>query len=275
MSSPPLLDAELARHWSTPAQELPLALRRLQETSGTLSAHEAIESAAETTLSVYEQRFGLGNAISVGRLCDIMGAELSGPLPRRRATPTYSSAPVAFRRHGHKAELRVDTARPRIVLNGCMDESLARVSVAHELGHLFVHRRGSSLDRSTLRLGTSPEEEAIAEYAARLLLLPRSFISPFRKLHTNTALQAVELAARGRVTLHAAVVRLGGPDIADGGLQAAILWEMKPHTTADRIEQRLTPQWFACPGAFVPVGTSSARPGSLVARLAEDGGEAV
>jgi len=36
------------------------------------------------------------------------------------------------------------------------------------------------------------------------------------------------------------------------------------------IERRLTPQWFECPGAFIPVGKCCARAGSLVAHLAAE-----
>jgi hypothetical protein len=149
-----------------------------------------------------------------------------------------------------------------------IDFETARISVAHEIGHILIHQRGTELDHATIRLSSTSEEEALAEYGGRLLLLPTTIFQP--PLGVNLAQYAVEQAGVARVTVHSAVSRLGDPDILVPGLQGAILWRINPQVPASHpISTRLTPQWHLCPGAFVPVRRSKARPGCLVAQIAE------
>lgn len=139
-----------------------------------------------------------------------------------------------------------------------------------------------------LLLGATQEEEALAEYAARLLLLPYGPETPkigmaVKGLDSEAeepvavpslAGRCVATAGRARVTLHAVILRLTDPDYGVKGVQAAILWRLNPRVPADApIEERLTPQWFASDGAFIPVGRCRARPGSLVAEVAGMGDE--
>jgi Zn-dependent peptidase ImmA (M78 family) len=44
----------------------------------------------------------------------------------------------------------------------------ARVAVAHELAHVLIHKKADGYDEATIRLQSSPTEEALAEYGARL-----------------------------------------------------------------------------------------------------------
>ena len=166
------------------------------------------------------------------------------------------------------------------------------MSAAHEIGHFLIHHRGDKLDLATAKMGPSPEEEAIVEYASRLLLMPEfSTVSrPQPKatrteqlplitdeshrpasdvLASNLAKDSIVEAQRAEVTIHSAVARLGDPDRSSGGIRCAVLWRMTTRISSDAPTwQRLTPHWHLS-NAFIPIGKCSARSGSLVADLAE------
>ena len=119
----------------------------------------------------------------------------------------------------------------------------------------------------TLRLGSSPAEEALAEYAARMLLIPSGCYETTAE--ANLAEFAIAQASRWRVTIHCFVERLGDPDVASTSIAGAILWRMRPDVAASEpLHARLTPQWHLCRDAFIPIRKCKARPGSLVAHLA-------
>jgi Zn-dependent peptidase ImmA (M78 family) len=93
-----------------------------------------------------------------------------------------------------------------------VDYATARVSVAHELGHVLVHLRANDFDEATVRMPSSPEEECIAEYRARLLLMPsRAWLE--MPMGSNLAEEAVIRSNIARVTIRSAVARLGDPDV--------------------------------------------------------------
>ena len=227
----------------------------------------AMKVATDLLLSTYHSQIDEDAVpITVEKLCDICGATLTGIRPKPRNATVYSLDSWQSRQ-GHTGKLSFDNSRVSINIPEAVDYLTARLSVAHELGHLIIHRRGSSYDEATLRLRSSPEEEALAEYAARLLLIPSSLCSPTPE--TNLAEYAVTQSNRVRVTIHSFVARLGDPDVALATVRGAILWRMHPSVPAfEPLHARLTPQWHLCPDAFVPIRKSKARPGSLVAQLA-------
>jgi hypothetical protein len=171
-------------------------------------------------------------------------------------------------RAGHTGILRYDNSEPVISIPEFVDRDTARLSVAHELGHFLIHWRGTSLDVATMRLPSDPLEEALAEYAARLLLMPRD-----RWLHlpptANLSEEAIKRSGLTGVTIHAATLRLGDPDLYNLHIRGAILWRFA-HGYQSRmpVHEQMTPHWFQCPGAFIPVGRSKARLGSVVDHLA-------
>jgi hypothetical protein len=226
--------------------------------------------ATDLLLSTYQPHIDEHSVpITVERLCDICGATLTGIRPKPRDAAVYSLESWQSRQ-GHTGKLSFDGSRVLINIPEAVDYLTARLSVAHELGHLLIHRRGKSYDEATLRLHSSPEEEALAEYAARLLLIPSSLCSLTQE--TNLAEYAITQANRMRVTIHSFVVRLGDPDVASGPVCGAILWRMHPSVPAwEPLNARLTPQWHLCPDAFIPIRKCKARPGSLVAQLAAAG----
>jgi hypothetical protein len=151
-----------------------------------------------------------------------------------------------------------------------VDGHRARVAAAHEIGHVLVHKRGERFDDVTTRLPSSAHEEAIAEYAARLLLLPAR-----RAGIQNLATYAVRSASEAEVTVHAAASRLGDPDQSESSLMGAVLWKMNPKVpSTSTLAEQLTPAWHLCPGAFVPIGNCKARGGSVVSEVAGESGSA-
>jgi Zn-dependent peptidase ImmA (M78 family) len=265
------LDAQL-RSLTDPSWsrlDSPLSVRRFVDEFGKESPGAAMKFAADLLLAAYgHDRHGL--PIEVEKLCQLCGAELKGVKPKARTSSAYSMKNDRPR-SGHTGKLYLDRTKASIKIPHDVDHSMARLSVAHELGHLLIHRRGSEYDEATMRLGSSPEEEALAEYCARLLLMPTGHWLP-QAIGSNLAEYAIERASQMRVTLHSAVTRFGDPDVTPVKVRGAILWRMNPVISAlEPMGARLTPQWHLCPGAFVPVRKSKARAGSVVAELADAG----
>jgi hypothetical protein len=89
------------------------------------------------------------------------------------------------------------------------------------------------------------------------------------KSHNNFAEIVLTAASATAVTVHAAVTRLGDPDVKASGVRGAILWRLNRNADSNGpISQRITPYWHLCPDAFVPIGKCKARLGSLAAQLA-------
>lgn len=248
----------------------PLAVRRFVRDFGMECPSKAMKVATDFLLLKYgAQSDPPTTPIEVERLCEIYGASVTGVRPKPREGNVYS-VDSWEPRQGHTGRVSFDGSRALISIPKSVDFATARLSVAHELGHLLIHRRGEEYDEATLRLGSSPEEEALAEYAARLLLLPSRLCRP--PSETNLAEFAVTQASRMRVTIHCFVARLGDPDVAPSSIQGAILWRMRPDlATAEPLYARLTPQWHLCRDAFIPIRKCKARPESLVADLGAAG----
>jgi Zn-dependent peptidase ImmA (M78 family) len=249
---------------------VPLTIRRFVEESGVDRPGAAMKLATDLLLGAYnEGQRDPSTPISVERLCDLAGAALIGKRPRGRRSDDYSFESYK-RRVGHTGKLYFDGLRATIKIPDHVDPNTARVSVAHEIGHLLIHRRGTGYDKATLRLQSSPEEEALAEYCARLLLIPTYVWSPSLP-EENLARYAITQSSLTRVTLHAAVTRLGDPDVVTAGVRGAILWRINSQVSrSESISARLTPHWHLCPKAFVPVRKCKARDGSLIAQVAGD-----
>ena len=247
---------------------MPLALRRFQNRWESRDSASAIQQATAAVLTTYHQLFPSASpVVRVSRLCDIVGVHLTGLRPGSRATPSYAVADSSSRHVGHSGSVRFSRqGMPSIQIPEGVDGYRARVAAAHEIGHVLVHKRGDGYDEVTTRLPTSVQEEAIAEYAARLLLL-----SAGGARVRNLAERAVRWASDAEVTVHAATCRLGDPDQSVPLLRGAVLWKMNPRArSGSTLAERLTPAWHLCPGAFVPIGRCKARPGSLVTDVASE-----
>jgi hypothetical protein len=246
---------------------LPLALRRFARAVGDASATGAMRRAVATLLGEYFGGTAPRGPVSVSRLGRLAGALIEVPVkltPRRTAYSLGASG-----RRTHTGTIVFSSGLAKITVPQAIDKATARISVAHEIGHLLIHRRSNQWDDATLRLRSSEEEEALAEYAARLLLMPSAFEYERLGDGENLAQLALRLASAAGVTVHAAVARLGDPDVVDNGVRGAILWRLNPRISASSpLAHRMTPQWHMCPGAFVPVGKCAARVGSLAATIA-------
>jgi len=114
--------------------------------------------------------------------------------------------------------------------------------------------------------------EAIAEYGARLLLMPfREGGSPGQS--HNMAVWCVRRAQSTRVTVHTAVARLGDPDNPNRNVRGAMLWRVRPSLGPD-LHELLTPYWHLCGETFIPIGRCKARKGSVIADVAQELGRA-
>ena len=250
---------------------LPLPIRRFVEFTGGTCATDAMRRAVQRLLESCDKGLKPTVPVSVEDLCRSLGVQLAGLPLSARSAPSYGIG--SWRpRAGHTGVLRFEKSRLVVVIPDDVDYATARLSVAPELGHLLIHLRGSEPDEATTRLPTEPFEEALAEYAARLMLLPPSMWTGFQP-SLNLAEYAVAQSSVARVTVHSAVARLGDPDRDDIDIQGAILWKIRPGSPQSLpIHERLTPFWHLCPQTFIPIKKSKARQGSLIAELAAQSG---
>lgn len=246
----------------------PFALRQFVYSTGTETPVRAAQAAADRLLTRYLSEYGKGSdLIGVARLCDLLGIEIKGKLPRTRSTgrETWSQliGPVT-----HTAKLSFESNRPVIEVMDAV-AARARVSAAHELGHYLIHLRDKGLDYETLRSGSTPEEEVLSEYIGRLLLMPLTqFLMHFTRTDSYS-LACLTAASKANVSVHASAARMVDPDYPRGEVRGTILWRTNPKKTVTApIEERLTPHWHLCPGAFIPIRRCQARKGSLIAGLA-------
>jgi Zn-dependent peptidase ImmA (M78 family) len=243
----------------------PLPIRRFTQRMMVGHPTLAMKCATDRALQEYGQAEKQESSpISITKLCELFGIKLVGN------RPSYSRAWYSIEnykpRNGHTGRLFFEAEKPFIKIANSVSYDTARISAAHEIGHLLIHRSGARYDEATLRLPSTPAEEALAEYGARLLLFP--ICKPSNS--SNLAEYALMHGSKSRVTLHAAVSRLTDPDVTSVNIKGAILWRLNGRIEkAEPINARLTPQWHLCARHFVPVGKCKARQRSLVADLAE------
>lgn len=248
-------------------QQMPLALRRFVEHWEAADLAMAVRRTAESVLKTYSEQFPSPSpVIRVGRLCHVVGARLEGLRPAQKTSPVYAVAGGPRRHAGHSGSVRFSPEGvPCILVPEGIDGYRARVAAAHEIGHILVHQRHDGYDLVTVRLAASLHEEAIAEYIARVLLLPQRRVPA-----KNLAEAAVRWASDTEVTVHAATSRIGDPDQQELAVRGAILWKMIPSSGSGcSVAKRLTPAWHLCAGAFVPIGRCNARSQSLIAEVAD------
>jgi hypothetical protein len=288
---PPALNSEFARFLTRPNSNhvLPLAIRRFMAEVGCSDPEGAMRLATERTLASYAGTQSLGGTfsssqsqqlgcpeakaahVSVERLCATINVDLIGA-PRRQERSVnrndYEATPYSH----HSASVEFACPRPIIRLPLHIGWNRGRVAAAHEIGHVLIHRREDAYDEATVRLGSTLEEEILAEYGARLLLLPKELHERWLEESgdDNYALKAVKMAQRAQVSLHTAVARLGDPDVGNRTIRGAIFWRTANGPANDEAADLLTPCWHLCPGAYVPVGRCKARRGSLIGELASE-----
>ncbi len=265
-----LLDPQLRNLYEKELQEIdmPLALRRFTEEFGANRPTGAMRQAIDTILTLYTEASGsCVLPIGVDKLCRLLGIELVGMRPLMRKSDTYATDDYKTR-VGHTGKLYVRDRQVLIRIPETVGYGTARISVAHELAHSLIHRRGESYDEATMRLPATSEEEALAEYGARLFLMPSRLLPPVSP-QDNIAECAVMFSSHSRVTIHSVVARMGDPDMPPMEIRGAILWRINQNISKSHsVAKRLMPQWHLCPGAFVPVQRCTAKRGSLIAELA-------
>src|SRR5262249_43486069 len=142
---------------------LPLPLRRFAAEFGVERPSTAMRLAADHLLALYADTARVSELpIQVTRLCDLCKVQLVGSRPASRKSGVYSAREYKPRA-GHTGKIFFKGLIPHIKIPEGIDQATARVSIAHELGHFMIHRRGDRHDQATLRLPSGPEEEALAE----------------------------------------------------------------------------------------------------------------
>lgn len=247
---------------------LPLSIRRFAEQTEPRDPISMARTKCRDLVRAYRDRHPNDRErISLTWLCNMCSIQLLRS--RSSARGTWIDSPSRKKPTGH---LIVQNGCPVIEVPENMDRCCARVSVAHEIGHWLIHSREGHFDAENVRLPSSPEEEALAEYCARLLLMPE----PLTTEAANNYVERCMLQAQSAdVTLHAAAARLGDPDVVpSSGIRGVILWRLNQKVTSDNdASRRIAPYWHLCPGAFIPVMKCHAKRGSLIAEVVEHQGD--
>lgn len=242
------------------AAELPLPIRRFVQDQNAAGVVEAAVRASGRLLRDYEAAGGaLPGTVRLSKLAELRSVALHGLKNVRPTRPLGTTSSQRYR-----AAITMGGAGRVITIPPGSDRAVARISVAHELGHLLIHSRGMAVDEATIRLGSSPQEETLAEYIGRLLLLS-SKVSPEDE-GGGTAKLCFALAGSANVPLAAALARIGDPD-QNLGIAGAILWELRRDPSLT-LAERLKPSCRLCGAAFIP-DRSHAREGSLTVTAAE------
>jgi hypothetical protein len=273
MAHPPAIDRGLHDALASHVTALPVPLRRFCEYHQTENLVEAVERGCEMLLKEYSTKYrDLTRRVSVGWLCDAAGVRVNGVPSKVRAYWRDTAA-----RNLRRSRTRIDfgDSQPTIYLDSALPRELARVEIAHELGHWVIYNRNGIPDRKLLRLETSAQEEAVAEYIARCLLMP-SKQKNVGGGETNESVRCMLQAGIAAVPIYCSAARRGDPDQKTDRIDGAILWGLKRRPKlGEALADAMTPYWHLCGAEFVPIGRCRARYGSLVERLATLGDEEV
>jgi hypothetical protein len=249
------------------AARWPFPLREFMEFTAVDTPAAAAQKAVTNLLANYFTKYPEAtDLISVTRLCDLVGIEIRGRLPRISTKQARQSD--LLESNTHSAKLTFDNGRPVIEV---MDSRapLARVSAGHELGHYLIHLRNGYISLDTLRASSSPEEEALSEYIGRLLLMPCPHFNMYLRPSANYSIECLSTASRAHVIMLSSAARMMDPDHLQSPIKGIILWKLHPNKPSDLpVAERLTPFWHQCADAFVPIRKCHAKQGSLVASLA-------
>jgi hypothetical protein len=261
---PPASDTNLNSLMAVRPSKWPFAIQRFVEFSNATDPISAAIWAATHLLGEYHIAFpGRSVPVSVGRLCALLAIKLVGEIPIARSNRTR----ITFG-NPRIPRLIIDGREARIEVRDANAER-ARISVAHEIGHFLIHRRGADLDRIALKSDTSREEEAIAEFIGRMLLMPPVVVGSRMGATGSKAAACVTTADLCWTTLHSSAARLSDPDRHDHDVAGTILWRIdRAKEGGTPIEKRLSPHWHLCPHYFIPVHRCTARSGSVVAKVA-------
>jgi hypothetical protein len=245
--------------------EFPLALSRFASGRGVTRPTVAMRMAVGDLVKRVTTSSKRNGPISVQALCRACDVTLRGAeLLSSRRDARWAAYSRAMR---HKGQIVFQRAGASISVPSQLGFAAARMSIAHELGHFLIHSACPST--ATARLPTSEEEEILAEYGGRLMLMPLDRLNSDPT--SNLAEVALCWAQTARTSLHSAVERLGDPDIGLATLRGAILWGIVADTARSAaIADRLTPRWHLCQPAFVPVGKCKARAQSVIASAASE-----
>src|SRR6185295_13814716 len=134
------LDSDLASlaasGWRS--SDSPLAIARFVEECGADRPTSAMKVATDRLMAQYRVRHPLSAPIAVETLCELSSVGLTGKRPKRGISNVYSVDGYKPR-IGHTGKIFFDGPKAIIKIPENLDLGTARVSVAHELGHLLIH----------------------------------------------------------------------------------------------------------------------------------------
>lgn len=263
------LDLGLASVLRLPFQQLPTVIRRFCEWHGTEDVVCATTQATRRLLEIRPNPEVDAQYVSASKLCDGAGVSLKGKRPRGPQRPYYAVGTPRSKPKGVDGIVLLRKGTSSIRIPNVRDRNRARVTVAHELMHIIMRQRDGVLDPSVASAPRTDEEDAVAEYGARVLLMP-STLGFTASAACNAAENWVRLSGARQVTVYCAAARAGDPDVGNSRMVGAILWRLdgKVHEPS-LVAESLTPQWFlGFPGSYVPVANCHARHGSVVANVA-------
>lgn len=246
---------------------LPLPLARFATARGVDRATIAMRIATGELLGrISTGKLNRESPISVGALCKACNVSVKGA--ERVSSHRDREWDANVRSRSHVGEIVFDGESASIKIPSRLDFSAARITIAHELGHFLIHT--AATNRVTARLPSTFEEEALAEYGGRLMLMPSG------EFDTDPSANLAEVALCwsriARTTLHSAVARLGDPDIGLTNVRGAIMWRSGDERAVNKgyVSGNMAPHWHLCSPAYIPIRRCKARPGSIIATAAAE-----
>jgi len=270
------MDRDLQKLKQLSANDFPLPIRLFNERLKTRHPIEAIEKECSDIIRQYRELHGITKPISLKWLCKILNIEITGKIPTKtHKSQYYQSWVQPFRSDIVEGKLLLKNGTPHINLPYGLHLDLARFVVAHEIGHWILYKHLIEKSPSILQRGSTPEEEYLACYAARRLLIPDSSFYEPASSNKSLSYKCILATGRARVTLYTATLRFGDYDICSTKIDTAILWKINPSISKDKpVFHRLTPQWFCSREKFIPVGKCRARENSIIEEMAKDSSKA-
>lgn len=274
-SDKPQLDSGLWRLSTTSLDTLPFPVQTFCTWHNQKSPVAAMEKVVEDLLVNCGQKSETGFdcstfATNIGEICRFLGIDVRGPQPSVPSKSVYSTSGSRGDKISKPAvsgTLQLVDGKPVVYVPNKTDLPHRRLSVAHEIGHYLMLWKGDRVDRSAAGFSSTQEEEELAEYAARLILLPKFALAVPSGF--GVAKSCIYLAGRRCTTVWSAARRMGDPGIAQNNLRAIVLWRLNPEVLAcEPLHKRMTPQWFIGEKIYIPVKKCHAGFSSLVANLA-------
>ena len=258
----------LRRLTSTDISSLPPLLRRFASYHNSSCLRQAVDRALEKEQSSILSASSNG-VVSLSKLASIYSIEIEGRFIHRKS---YTSGQWERESLSH-ASIDFSSENPIIRLKRSGGYLSQRVSIAHELGHFIVRKRGGTMDRHMTSSESIPPEELIADYIGRRILMHNCHDTFGIFVHPS---QYFVAASKAEAPPNIAFLRVFDPDIQETSTLLA-WWKGGKILDVDNNRQEFTlHKFYSRKGYFLKLkatkakkDTASDRAGNMIPAIDE------